>query len=141
MGPKSTVCCVDTTGCLCKKAIDRPKYLPGFDCSHVSGTFLQTAATFLQTAATPSSKHLSNESAHVCFSSLDLIDALFILFASVSVRRKGDCSQVCPLASFQKAFLWDPGRTCSGPAPFLAESYSAASAGYKDCNELQMQAF
>ncbi len=48
---------------------------------------------------------------------------------------------MCPLASFQKALLRDPGRTCSGPAPFLAVSYSAASAGYKDCSELQMQAF
>ncbi len=83
---------------------------------------------------------LSNKSGYARFSSLDLIDALFILFSPGCVRRKGDSSQVCPLASFQNAFLLDPGRTCSGPAPFLAESYSAASAGYNDCSELQMQA-
>ena len=34
---------------------------------------------------------------------------------------------MCPLASFQKALLRDPGRTCSGPAPFLAVSYSWAN--------------
>jgi len=49
--------------------------------------------------------------------------------------------ELCPLASFQKAFFVDIGRICSGPTPFLAESYSAANAGYKDCSELQMQAF
>ncbi len=48
---------------------------------------------------------LSDTSAYACFLSLDLIDALFVLFTSVSVRRKGDCSQVRPLASFQKAFF------------------------------------
>jgi len=48
---------------------------------------------------------------------------------------------VCPLASFQKATFLDPSRTCSGPTPFLAASYSAASAGYNDCSELRMQAF
>ncbi len=68
------------------------------------------------------------------------MDALLLLSLSWAVRWKGDCSQVYPSASFQKTIFLDLGRTCSGPTPFLAVSYSAASAGYSDCSELQMQA-
>jgi len=73
--------------------------------------------------------------------SLGLIAARLFLSFSGLVRLAGLCSQVCPFASFQKAILLDFDRTCSGPTPFLAVSYSAASAGYNDGSELQMQAF
>lgn len=82
-----------------------------------------------------------NNSDQACYKSLALIAASLALSFPGLVRLAGLCSQVCPLASFQKAIFWDPGRTCSGPTPFLAVSYSAASAGYIDCSELQTQAF
>ena len=69
------------------------------------------------------------------------MSALLIFVTSDSVRCLGLSSYVCPLALFQKATRRDLGRTCSGPTPFLAVSYSAASAGYSDCSELQIQAF
>ena len=69
-----------------------------------------------------------------------MVAARLLLSFSGLVRFAGLCSQ-CPLASLQKAILSDPGRTSSGPKPFFAVSYSAASSGYNDCSELQMQAF
>ena len=88
-------------------------------------------------------RHNQSKSDEACCLSLNLwlIATRFFLPFSGLVRLPGLCSQVCPLASFQKTNLSDPGRTCSGPTPFLAMSYSAASAGYNDCSELQMQAF
>jgi len=82
-----------------------------------------------------------NSLGYACCLNLDLTNAFVARLVSWLVRSQGVCSQVCPSACFQKAFLCDFGRTCSGPSPFLAVSYSAAIAGYNDCNELQMQAF
>ncbi len=92
---------------------------------------------------TLSQKHSQSESDEARWWSLDLWLTAARLLLSVSglVRLKGVCSQVCPLTSFQKTIFLDLGRTCSGPTPFLAVSYSAANSGYNDCSELQMQAF
>ncbi len=86
-------------------------------------------------------RHSQSKSDQACYSSLPLIAARLILSFPGAVRLARLCSQVCPLASFQKATWLEPGRICSGPRPFLAMSYSAASTGYNNCNELQMQAF
>ncbi len=88
-------------------------------------------------------RHSQSKSDEACCLSLNLwlIAARLNLSFSGLVRLAGLCSQVCPLASFQNAILSDPGRTCSGPTPFFAVSNSAASAGYNECSELQMQAF
>jgi len=86
-------------------------------------------------------RHSQRKSDQACCLSLDKIAARFLRCFSGRVRCEGLCSQECPLASFQQTVLSEPGRTCSGPTPFLAVSYSAASAGYNDCSELHMQAF
>lgn len=67
---------------------------------------------------------------------LDCCTFASIFFWLSSVIRRlfpGVSTCILPMAN-----LPDLARTCPGPTPFLATSYSAASAGYNDCSELQM---